>query len=56
MRTFLRNRPWIWVWVAFFVLFGAWGTLFTIALKNQPEKVPLEQLQTASSSSENSGS
>jgi len=27
--------------VAFLVLFSAWTTLFTIAIKNQPEKVPL---------------
>lgn len=43
MRAFLRERPWIWVCVAFLVLFGAWATLFTIALNNQPEKIPLPE-------------
>lgn len=41
MKAYLRERPWIWVVVAFVLLFSAWTTLFTIALKNQPEKVPL---------------
>ncbi|MCB1078771.1 MAG: hypothetical protein KDM64_13205, partial [Verrucomicrobiae bacterium] len=47
MRNFLRERPWIWVVVAFVFLFSAWTTLFTIALRNQPEKVPLEHLQAS---------
>lgn len=43
MRAFFRERPWIWVCVAFLVLFGAWTALFTIALNNQPEKIPLPE-------------
>jgi hypothetical protein len=44
MTSFFRERPWLWVVVAFIVLFSAWTTLFTIAIKNQPEKVPLVDL------------
>lgn len=44
MITFLKQRPWIWIWVAFAALFTAWGTFFAIAMKNQPEKIPLEHL------------
>ncbi|MBL9153148.1 MAG: hypothetical protein JNK37_11700 [Verrucomicrobiales bacterium] len=44
MKAYLRERPWIWVVVAFVLLFSAWTTLFTIALKNQPEKVPLVEM------------
>ena len=43
MKAFFRKRPWIWIYVAFLVLFGAWTTLFTIAYKNQPEQIPLWQ-------------
>ncbi|MCB1064427.1 MAG: hypothetical protein KDN20_16100 [Verrucomicrobiae bacterium] len=43
MIAFFRDRPWIWIYVAFLVLFGAWTTLFTIAYKNQPEQIPLGQ-------------
>jgi hypothetical protein len=44
MKTFFRERPWLWVVVAFIVLFSAWTALFPIAIKNQPEKVPLVEL------------
>ena len=40
MRSFLRERPWIWIWVAFVALIGAWGALFALAVKYQPEPVP----------------
>ncbi len=44
MRAFLRQRPWIWVFVAFLVLFAAWTILFTVAFRNQPETVPVSPL------------
>lgn len=46
MKTFLRERPWLWVWVAFIVLFSAWGTLFTIALTHQPERIPMPEFSS----------
>ena len=49
MITFLKQRPWIWVLIAFVVLFTAWGSFFAIAIKNQPEKIPLEHLSPKSS-------
>ena len=55
MITFLKQRPWIWVWVAFTVLFTAWGTFFAIAIKNQPEKIPLEHLELPSSDGTEAG-
>lgn len=48
MKNYLRERPWIWVVIAFVLLFSAWTTLFTIALKNQPEKVPLVEMRDPS--------
>lgn len=41
---FIARRPWLWVVLAFVVLLSAWGVLFYIAIKNQPEVVPLKQL------------
>ncbi len=41
---FIASRPWLWVVLAFVVLLSAWGTLFYIALNNQPEVVPLKHL------------
>lgn len=38
-----KKRPWLWVVVAFVVLIGAWTTLITIALKNQPEVIQVER-------------
>lgn len=38
---FLASRPWIWVFVAFGVMFSAWTVMFTLAIKNQPERVEL---------------
>ena len=49
MLTFLKKRPWLLVCLAFAVLFTAWGILFSIALDNQPEKIPLEHLQESES-------
>lgn len=42
MKQFVAKRPWILVVVAFFVLISAWSVLISIALNNQPEKVPLQ--------------
>ena len=41
---FIARRPWLWVVLAFVVLISAWSVLFYIAIKNQPEVVPLKQL------------
>ncbi len=38
---FLAKRPWLWVFVAFGIMFSAWTVMFTLALKNQPQTVPL---------------
>ncbi|MGK0188906.1 MAG: hypothetical protein ACI9R3_004720 [Verrucomicrobiales bacterium] len=38
-----KKRPWLWVFVAFFILIGAWTTLISIALTHQPEKVKIEE-------------
>jgi cytochrome c-type biogenesis protein CcmH/NrfF len=34
---------WLWVILAFLILIGAWTTLITIAKRNQPQKIELEQ-------------
>lgn len=41
---FFRSRPWLWVVLAFALLFSAWTALFYIAIHNQPEVIPLKQL------------
>ncbi len=38
---FLGRRPWIWVCVAFALMFSAWTVMFTLAMHHQPEVVPL---------------
>ena len=38
---FLAKRPWIWVFVAFGIMFSAWTVMFSLAMKNQPEVVPM---------------
>lgn len=40
---FLARRPWIWVFVAFAIMFSAWGVMFTLAMKHIPENVELAQ-------------
>ncbi len=42
MRSWVRRRPWVWIWVAFAILLGAWAVLVAIAVKHQPERIPLE--------------
>ena len=40
---FLAKRPWIWVFVAFGIMFSAWSVMFTLAIKNQPVNVELAE-------------
>ena len=40
--TFLRDRPWIWIIVAFIILITGWVALFLIAKEHAPEPIPLE--------------
>ncbi len=37
----LARRPWLWIVAAFVVLFSAWTVFIIVALKHQPETVPL---------------
>lgn len=37
--NFLNRHPWLYVVLAFLVLIGAWTTLVTITMKNQPEVI-----------------
>ena len=38
---FLAKRPWLWVCLAFGIMFSAWSVMFTLAIKNQPQVVPM---------------
>lgn len=38
---FFAKRPWLWVFVAFGIMFSAWTVMFSLAIKNQPAVVPL---------------
>jgi bacteriorhodopsin len=42
MMELLRRKPWLWIVFAFLVLIAAWTVLITIAVNNQPEKIPLD--------------
>ena len=39
--NFLKKRPWLIIVFAFIVLLSAWGMFFNLAIKNQPDEVPL---------------
>ncbi len=43
MIKFLRDRPWIWIIVAFVVLITAWTILLKIAGERQPDTVEIYQ-------------
>jgi FtsH-binding integral membrane protein len=38
----MKDRPWIWIIVFFVLMVAALGTMVVIAVKNEPESVPLE--------------
>jgi len=40
MRTFIYNRPWIWIVLLFVILIASWVVLFKIAAEHGP--VPIE--------------
>ena len=42
MKTILNKHPWLLIVVAFTALISAWSVLITLAVKNQPEKIPIE--------------
>ena len=39
--SLLRKKPWLWIVLAFLILIAAWSVLISIAVKNQPEKIPV---------------
>lgn len=42
MKTIVSRHPWLLVVLAFALLLSAWTSLIIVAVKNQPEMVPLE--------------
>lgn len=38
----MKNRPWIYVVLAFLLLIGAWSALITIAVKHAPQKIEMQ--------------
>lgn len=40
---FFARRPWLWVVIIFLLLIAAWTFLIVTAVKNRPQKVPLDQ-------------
>ncbi len=42
---FFGKRPWLYVVIAFMIMFTAWGFMFTLAIKYRPETVPLVMVQ-----------
>ena len=45
----LHRKPWLWIVLAFLVLIAAWTVLITIAVNNQPEKIPVKPAGAAES-------
>ena len=43
----LRKHPWLWIVFAFIVLITVWVFFLRIAIKNQPESVPLVNERSA---------
>jgi len=43
MIKFLKERPWVWIIVAFIILITAWTILLKIAGERQPESVEIYQ-------------
>ncbi len=41
---FIHRHPWIILVIIFAILICAWTTMYVVASKNRPEKVPLEHL------------
>lgn len=40
--NFLRERPWLWIVLAFLLLIAGWTVLLKIAAENQPATVELK--------------
>jgi multidrug efflux pump subunit AcrB len=38
----IKKRPWLLIVAAFLVLIAGWAAFINLAVKNQPETVPLE--------------
>jgi hypothetical protein len=43
MIKFLKERPWVWIIVAFIILITAWTILLKVAGERQPESVEIYQ-------------
>ena len=41
MMDLIRKKPWLWIVLAFVLLIAAWTVLISIAVNNQPEKIPV---------------
>ena len=48
----LQKRPWLWIVLAFILLISAWSVLITIALNNQPEKIPVTVKEKATAAAD----
>jgi hypothetical protein len=39
---FIYRNPWVYIVLAFLVLFGAWSVLITLAVKNSPQRIEVK--------------
>lgn len=46
MPNWLKKRPWLYIVFAFVILIAIWTKFIMIAVKNQPEKIEPEEVQT----------
>lgn len=44
MKKAIADRPWIWLVLGFLLMLSALAVVVVIAVKNQPQQVPLEIL------------
>ena len=42
MIKVLKERPWLFIVLAFMLLLGAWTVMIMLAVNHQPEFIPLE--------------
>ncbi|MEM8954667.1 MAG: hypothetical protein AAGD22_10990 [Verrucomicrobiota bacterium] len=38
----MKSRPWLYIVLTFVILIAVWTVFITIAVKNQPQSVPLD--------------
>jgi hypothetical protein len=43
IAQFIYRNPWVYIVLAFLLLFGAWSLLISIAVKNTPQQIEVKR-------------